>query len=268
MFSDRSKKTVAQDNMAPPPVLPPFYETITPLFSETHKNLKYGGRKDYAFAAHATAIVVMADEFAFVERDCPIVFSKGDSVMPVALTGMPEGRNQFVSEDGSWQSNAYVPVYVRRYPFILAKLSSEDDKLTLCYDSKSGLFSEEGERGALFAEEKPTALTQNVLAFCKQVEIGFNRTRNLVKELEELGLLMDAKAEIVRRGAEPALFAGFQIVSEEKLKGLTEEQTQKLAKSGILALIHAHLLSLKNVDRLFARHLALTSADTGTEWVA
>ncbi len=268
MFTDRNKKPAARDDVAAPTVLPPFYNTITPLFSERHKNLKYDGHKNYAFAADATAIVVMADEFALVERDCPIVFSKGDAVMPVALTGMPQGRNQFVSEDGSWKSDAYVPAYVRRYPFILGKLSSEDDKLTLCFDSKSELVGEEGERGALFADDKPTALTQHILAFCKQVEVGFTRTRNLVKELEDLGLLMDAKAEIVRRGAEPALFAGFQIVSEEKLKRLTEEQTQALAKSGMLALIHAHLLSLKNVDRLFARHLAATNAAAGTEWVA
>ena len=46
---------------------------------------------------------------------------------------------------------------------------------------------------------------------------------------------------------------GFKVVDEDKLRALKPEVIQELFQSGALGFIHAHLLSLNNVNKLGAR---------------
>lgn len=243
---------------------PPFYQSITPLFSETHGTLNLKPRTDHSFASNATGIVLAVEEFPVAQRDYPIVFSKGERVMPVALTGVPGAGNQFVAPNGKWRGGAYIPAYVRRYPFILARLNPETDDLTLCFDSESDLLVK-GRTGNLFDGDKPSGRTKAILQLCEWFEGAILKTEQFVAELETHDLLMDAQADIRLAGQEPALFHGFRVVSEAKYKELSEAEIRQLAKSGALALIHAHLFSLKNIERLFARHHSGEADDAAKE---
>lgn len=236
--------------------LPPFYKSIEPLTSKTHNKMRLEPRKNFRFASDATGVVLAADEFPAAERDYPIVFSKGEHIMPIALTGVPGGRNLFVSATtGKWKPGAYIPVYVLRYPFILAKLKPEMQNLTLCFDSASNLLIE-GKEGNLFDGEQASGRTKAILQLCEWYEKAILRTENFIKEINELGLFMDAQANVRLAGREPTLFNGFQIVNEQKFKEIPDADLQRLARSGALALIHAHLLSLKNIERLFTQHFS------------
>lgn len=247
--------TEKKNNAAANSTLPPFYGAVTPLISKMHAKLRLKGRKDYSFATDATGIVLAVEEFPSAERDYPIIFSAGDRVMPVAMTGIPGGRNQFVSADGLWKSGAYIPVYVRRYPFILAKVKPEASDLTLCFDPESDALVE-GRDGNLFDGDEPSARTKAILQLCEWYEGALVKSEKFVDELKELDLLMDAEASIRLIGKEPAIFRGFKVVSEENFKKLPDAEMRMLAKSGALALIHAHFFSLKNIERLFSRHPA------------
>ena len=87
-------------------------------------------------AQHAIPLTV--DEFPLVQRHMPIVFSVGDDPVPLALMGLNEGVNVFVDDDGKLTENrCYVPAYVRRYPFMLARLRPDTDELSLCFDPTS-----------------------------------------------------------------------------------------------------------------------------------
>ena len=35
----------------------------------------------------------------------------------MAILGIQEGQNLFVMPDGRWDRRAYIPAYIRRYPF-------------------------------------------------------------------------------------------------------------------------------------------------------
>lgn len=240
--------------------LPPFYQSITPLFSETHANLNLKPRTSHSFAADATGIVLTVEEFPAAQRDYAIVFNKGDRVMPVALTGAPGARNQFVESTGKWRDGAYIPAYVRRYPFILARIKPDTEDLTLCFDAGSDLLVE-GRTGNLFDGDEPNGRTKTILQLCKWFEAAIVKTEQFIADLEAHDLLMDAQASIRLAGQEPALFHGFQVVSEEKVRNLPDAEARALTKSGALALIHAHLFSLQNIERLFAGHHAAGSQD-------
>ena len=240
--------------------LPAFYQSITPLFSETHAKLSLKTDPDYSFAADATGIVLAAAEFPAAQRDYAIVFNTGDRVMPVALTGAPGARNQFVEAAGKWRDGAYIPSYVRRYPFILAKIEPDAEDLTLCFDAGSDRLVE-GRTGNLFNGDEPSERARAILQLCKWFENAIVQTEKFVAELEAHDLLMDAEANIRLAGQESVLFHGFQVVSEEKVRNLPDAETQALTKSSALALIHAHLFSLQNIETLFARHHAARAQD-------
>src|SRR3546814_1845893 len=80
------------------------------------------------------AIPLTSDEFVSACRFFPIVFSAGDNPVPLALMGLNEGINTFVDDEGKLVNPVYVPAYIRRYPFLLAKLQPNSEELSLCFE--------------------------------------------------------------------------------------------------------------------------------------
>ena len=101
--------------------LPPLYQALTPLTAEHHGNLGLAERQDYSFAANSNSFPLAIDEFAAAQRQYPILFTTGSSPMPAALLSVEPGTNPYVGSDGTWKSAAYVPAYLRRYPFMLVR---------------------------------------------------------------------------------------------------------------------------------------------------
>lgn len=236
--------------------LPLFYQSLTPLSSNVHGTLTLGERKGFPFVAGAHAVPLTVEEFVMAQRSYPIVFGTGEAGVPLALFGLSEGENQFVATDGTWRDASYIPAYVRRYPFLLAKLTPEADNLSLCYDDKSDLFSE-GKAGNLFDGTEPTEMTKSILQFCEQFEVAIQRTRAFMNELNELDLLMDGEAQITNGDVQAVQMRGFRMVNEQKLMELRGDQHRRLVKSGALALIYAHLFSLGQIQDLYNRRALL-----------
>ncbi|KPF77475.1 multidrug transporter [alpha proteobacterium AAP81b] len=232
--------------------LPLFYNSLVPLSSQLHPTHGLKPREDMAFTAGTHAVPVTVDEFPIAQRHYPIVFGLGESPAPLALVGLNEGRNMYVS-DGQWEKGAYVPAFVRRYPFMLAKLTPETQELSLCFDDASGMIAA-GEGDPLFAGTEPTETTKNILQFCEEFEKAVMRTRNFIDELEKMDLLMDGEVTIQRPGLDqPAVYRGFRMVSEEKLQNLRGDQARKMVQNGMMGLVYAHLFSLGLISPLFER---------------
>jgi hypothetical protein len=53
---------------------------------------------------------------------------------------------------------------------------------------------------------------------------------------------------------------GFLALDEERLAKLSDAEMLELTRSGLLALLHAHQISLSNMSRLLDRRLALQAA--------
>ncbi len=236
--------------------LPLFYKSLIPLSSQEHANHKLEDRQLHPFAHFANAIPITVDEFAIAQRHYPIVFATGDDGgAPLALLGLQDGENLFCDKEGKWNPDTYVPAYVRRYPFLLARLAPDSEQLSLCYDDQSGFLKSEAE-GNLFAGTEPTETTKAVLAFCEQFEIAVQRTRSFMNDLAELDLLMDAEATI-QEGDKPMVFRGFRMIAEDKMQEMHGDKARKLVKSGAMGLIYAHFFSLGTLRELYERKKAV-----------
>lgn len=244
--------------MASAPQLPLFYNGLEPLSSEAHADWRIKQQDNAPFLVGQHAVPVTVEEFPLVGRTMPVIFSIGDDPIPLALMGLNEGVNVFIGDDGKLtEPFLYVPAYVRRYPYMLARLTPDAQELSLCFDPTSpalGRF-DEGER--LFENGQPSAATKEILGFAEQFEQAGARTQQFMSELKELDLLIDGETTIQPDGtAQPFVYRGFQMVNEEKLANLRGDQLRKMMQSGMLPLIHAHLFSLSLMRDIFTRQAA------------
>lgn len=259
---------------APQPQLPLFYKDLLPLNGRDHGEFKVSSFDDASFLANTHAIPLTVDEFVDAQRDYPIVFTAGDNPLPIALMGLNDGVNVFMDEDGKLESGVYVPAYIRRYPFILAKLTPDSDDMSLCFDPQSGVVGKTDEGQALFEElsqeqkdkvangeeiaRDPSAYTNGVLEFCTRFEQSGQRTKAFLEELKKHGLLRDGRMDITRNDLpnQPFTYTGFQMVDEEKLRELDTKTLEELNKNGMLMLMHAQLFSMNLMRNLFERQSA------------
>ena len=240
-----------------PQSLPLFYNQLEPLSSQAHAAFRTKSMDRAPFLIGQHAIPVTVDEFALVQRFMPIVFSSGEDPIPLALMGLNEGVNVFIDADGRLvENNFYVPAYVRRYPFMLARLTPDAQELSLCFDPTYegvGAF-DEGE--PLFDGSEPTELTKNILQFNEMFEQAGMRTQQFMVELKESGLLMEGEVSIQPDGApQPFVYRGFQMVDENKLRELRGDQLRKMSQNGMLPLLYAHLFSLALMREIFQRQV-------------
>jgi SapC protein len=242
----------------PPPNLPLFYKDLQPLSSSLHAKYRARTSETAPYFATAHAIPLTIDEFIHAQRHMPIVFSTGEQSVPLALTGLNEGVNVFVDEEGKPLQPFYVPAYVRRYPYVLARLQPDAKELSLCFDPTSGLVGAYKDGDKLFDGDKPTEQLNAILKFCEDFEIAGQRTSAFVKELQDMDLLIDGEVSIQPGdAAQPFVYRGFRMVDEQKFRDLNGDTLRKINQNGILPLIVAHLFSLSLMRDIFGRQMAL-----------
>lgn len=243
---------------APQPQLPLFYNDLMPLNSRDHGKWRTRGldRADWLKGQHAIPLTV--DEFPQAQRNFPIIFSAGTNPVPLALMGLNEGVNVFVDEDGKVTDPVYLPAYVRRYPFLLAKLQQDAQDLSLCFDPTSEAVGEFEDGQPMFDDEgKPAESIQNVLKFCEQFEEAGMRTRAFMEELAKHELLMDGEIAITQNDNpdKPFVYRGFRMIDQEKLREVHGDVVRKWNQNGMLALIYAHIMSLDLMRQIFSRQV-------------
>lgn len=243
---------------APQNSLPLFYNDLMPLNTRDHAKWKSKTFEKADFFTSQHAIPLTVDEFSDAQRSLPIVFTSGDNALPIALMGLNEGVNVFVGEDGKLTENVYVPAYVRRYPFMLARLQPNSEELSLCFDPSAGVVGDFKEGNELFTGDgKPTEYTTEILSFCENFEQSGHRTRSFMDEIAKADLLMDGEIAITHNDNpdKPFVYRGFKMIDENKLRELPAETVGEWNKNGLLALIHAHLFSLSLMRGIFGRQL-------------
>ncbi|MCX7285593.1 MAG: SapC family protein, partial [Novosphingobium sp.] len=150
------------------------------------------------------------------------------------------------------------PAYVRRYPFLLAKLNPSSEELSLCFDPSSGLLGESTDGQDLFTDGQPSEATKAALGFCEQFEQAGQRTQAFIDELKKHDLLMEGEVAIQQEGNEqPFIYRGFQMINQEKLREVRGDVLRGWAQSGLLPLLYAHLFSLELISQIFGAQVQL-----------
>jgi hypothetical protein len=232
--------------------MPLFYNSVVALDRKAHERLKITPPNDYVFAADAAMVPVLTGEFGLIAREYPLVFMGGGAkeVVPVALTGMPQGKNLFVRADGSWDAR-YVPAYARRYPFVFAETGPE--QFTVCIDASSKFLSEEVGT-PLFEKGEPSALLQETVRLLADYQRLTGLSKGFMEKLMASELLMDANARADLPDGRTFTWRGFWVVDEARFRALPEATLKEWFGGGEIGLIYAHLMSLSNLSDLLRRH--------------
>jgi len=241
--------------MASAPPLPLFYNDLVLLSTQEHANWKSRSTDKAPWLVGVNTVPLTVEEFPLAQRHFPIVFSGGDNPFPIALMGMNEGVNVFVDDDGTVNAPIYVPAYVRRYPFLLARVNPDSEDLSLCVDPTCDLVGEFEDGQPLFENNEPSEACKNTLSFCEQFEIAGQKTANFMAELAKHNLLMDGELNIDIGTGQPVNYRGFRMVDENKLREVRGDVLRTWNQSGLLALIYAHLFSLDLVREVFGRQV-------------
>jgi hypothetical protein len=232
-----------------------FYDKPVALNRERHRDLKLApATGDFSFARHTNSLLIAATEVPDAALSYPVVFvgNPGGAFALAAMVGLRDQDNLFVTEGGAWDADSYVPAFARRYPFVLAEGDGADAELTVCVDeSFAGLGNEHGE--PLFdADGKETPMLAGAVDFLRLFHAEMGRTHAFAQRLVELDLLVPKTIE-VQQGGKKQVVDGIHIVDVEKLRALDDAALLALVRSGDMAIVDAHLLSLKQIGRLAAR---------------
>ena len=234
---------------------PLFFQRIVLLDRENHRNLRLRSLGNLAFAADTPLVPLLTTEFVHASREYPVVFIRGadQTLLPVALTGAPGGKNVFVNADGQWNAR-YLPAYVRRYPFVFAQTGP--DELTVCFDEACPALND-AEGARLFEDNgEPAPALQQVLALMTDYQSHAQLTQVFMQRLEASGLLMEATAKADLTDGRSMQLTGLWVVDEARLKDLPEATLKEWCTSGELGLVYAHLLSLANLIEILRRQPA------------
>jgi SapC len=232
-----------------------FYSQPEPLSVDLHGKLGVDPvEKPYAFVAQSHVIPLTVTEFAPAALSYPVIFV-GDAKQPVAVMGLNPTENLYVETNGDFRAEAYIPAYVRRYPFVFANDDAQK-RMILCIDRKAPFVSEGGST-PLFENGEPSAYTKQAMEFCNNFEQERVRTESFIKLLTDLDLFEARDANFTPRNADgtpgqPQKLADYFAVSEAKLAALPADKLVELRDNGALGQIYAHLVSLLGWDRLIA----------------
>ncbi len=226
-----------------------MYKSVSVLNSNEHRDFRFTPEKDLLFARDMNIIPITFSEIQKLCCDYPIVYIGGESPSMAIVVGIDEeGKNLAIDEEGRFRG-AYVPAFLRRYPFIMVKTG--EDEMALGFDIESGCFSSpEGER--LFDDEgKATNTLNNIGTFLKSLEDEFIITRNMVAELERLGIL-EERVLTIGEGENAKKIGGFKTVEHERLTALSDDVLADMVKKGWIEVITLQQFSVKNFEKIVA----------------
>jgi hypothetical protein len=239
-----------------------MYENLVPVDRVQHKNTRMiSGVSSMDRLSPLNSLFIAVAEMADVAMEYPVVFvrvgggeGQAPAIAPLAVFGLKQGSNVYI-QDGRWTAR-YLPAYVRRYPFAMARLTDSGNDMALCLDVASGAFSEtEGE--PLFKEDgEPSDLLLNAKQFCENFEVEAERTRQACEVLQGLNLLQDMRFEAQLPSGEKIDVDGFMTINEKVLGELPDDKIIELHRNGLMEVITMHRLSLRHMSMLAEKYMA------------
>ena len=229
-----------------------FYSNPIPLDKNKHLKHRLQRQNDYKFAENTNSIPIAGFEFFQASRSFPVFFLKksDDSFVPVALLSFRKDGHDL---GDTWQ-DAYVPAYIRRYPFVLSQ-----DRMVLFDADAAHIQEEEGER--LFDDEgETTDFTKELLKFLEQVDAGYRATEEYCAAAAEKELIQPFKGELKFKEGSLKLNDLYTIDEKKMVETLSESDVNDWFKRGWLAWSYAQLHSIGSIDSVLKRAQAVAES--------
>lgn len=243
------------------PSKPFLYQDIVALNTEQHSRLKLKAELDCTFASTTNAVPLSLLEFPAVSAHYPIVFAGDEAAVPSAVVGIRNNENLFVDQKGQWLQGSYVPAYIRRYPFILARGQQEDfSDAVLCIDPTATRLSASEGQSLVMEDSKPSELTRQAIEFCVLFAREAVETEAFCKALREADLLVKRQivingplAKQLSNGQETYTLGDFSVIDDQKLRQLPDDKVLEWFKRGWLQAAYAQIASVARWDGVIAR---------------
>jgi hypothetical protein len=255
-----------------------MFKKLVPLKKDEHFDLRLRRVDSMAFARSEIAAPIVIDEIGDVAREYPIVFPHGGK-LPVALMGVEEGNNAYISPDGSWRAT-YIPAHIRHYPFALARIGDESGganpgngaadrqiNLAVMVDVESPMISRAGGAPLFDDSGALSAAVQPIVDLMQQLAQRQALTQQMVAQLESAGLLSERTVRIQQPGKPEKHVTGLRMIDEKALNQLDDAAFSALRNAGVLPLIYAALLSWANFRQgpIGKSHPLPVQAEAGTD---
>jgi len=237
-------------------ITPPYgYQEVVPLTKEHRVVLPADGKLPPVFQG-MMVIPMSYTEISLACHDYPVVFvssDQGKTAVAMAVVGLEQQQNLFMSPGAGWDRSVYVPAYVRRYPFCMTRVNvsgAEQPERIACVEKRA--LSATGD--ALYDDKgEPLPVWENLRKFLFEFEADLSRTEAMCKIIIELGLLEPFNMQAKPNEGEPLTLSGMYRVNEQKINQLSADKLKELVQNGVLPRIYAHLMSLSNFARLMTR---------------
>lgn len=233
---------------------PALFVKAAAIDTQAHRELRIlPNSTDWSVALNLNSMFVASVEFGDVCCEYPIVFVQAGTspqgkvqVAPIAVFGLRDRENLY-AEAGQWRA-AYVPALLRAYPFGIARL--DETRVAVVIDEAwVGWSRTEGE--PLFETEgKPGKHLAAMRDHLEKLEAEIQRTRVFGEMLMDAGLLGAMRFDATLPDGRSLSVDGFLALDEKAFAALPDEKLLQLHKSGALALIHAHQISMRHMRRL------------------
>lgn len=234
-----------------PANMPLFYKNPTPLDAKAHAELALKKNFGFKFTEGVNAVPINLIEMPQICHFYPIAFSPDQNATPVAILGLRDTENLFLHADNTWETNTYIPAYIRRYPFIFSELPDQE-QLTLCIDMNDDIIDKKGDQKFFDKDGKASDLANNALEFCKSYHAAAQQTLEFSKALADADILVEREAQINVAGNTRINFSGFKIIDEKKLAEMDDKIFLEWRSKGWLPFVYAHLFSGAQWQRLSA----------------
>lgn len=227
-----------------------------------HAHLKIRQERTAPLGDAVMSAPIFPHEFRHVQAYYPIVYSKSSEtgqVRPVALFGLEEGSNLFLTEKG-WDA-AYIPLAVQIQPFLIGVVrEGGEEHLEVHLDLDHPRVSEtDGEPLFLEHGEQTDFLTE-VSSNLAMVHEGETFIPTFSAMLTELELVEPFTLDVQLDDGTEGRLAGLYTIAEEKLYSLDEANLGRLQKSDMLMPIYMSVASLSQFRSLIERRNRLVQS--------
>ncbi|WP_049720984.1 SapC family protein [Gilvimarinus polysaccharolyticus] len=225
------------------------------LDAKKHHDLRVITKRGAQFGEAVHLVPVIADELRSLVLDYPICFIKDTETGQFglyALLGFGEGENLYLNGD-NWHAS-YIPLHVRRQPFLVANhtLNDNSSRSVAMVDMDSARISQSADQGeAIFDDAgQPTEYFKQMQRLLAKLIEGSQITSRFIQTLADKNLLEAAKINITLASGEQKNYEGLYTINEQTLATLEPEAVSELHKLGYLQACYLMLASMGNISKL------------------
>lgn len=222
------------------------------LDNVTHKDLRVRTGYSAEFGDDINMTLVFPTEFAFVQREYPILFrreSSGD-FQAVVLLGLDKGENLFLDPSG-WNAR-YVPAVQQRGPFVIGLHRGQggEAEAMIHVDLDHPRVSDSAGEPLFLQHGGNSPYLDHVSRILRIIHEGAELAKPMFVAFEEAGLIEAMEAEVRLDERVSYKLPDFHTINQDRLAELDGATLERLNRLGYLQLAMMVMHSLGNVEWL------------------